>query len=191
MNRWMTNPARRAHSPFICCACSDACRRAGMHLQAEMQSFVAPAMARDSAALLFIAVWGGIVLLAIVLPPHLRVPVLAAVALAFVIRRCGHTRCESRGILARRRLDDLVPRQPETRHGSAVAQSRAVPCTTGADAARHTGRNPVRSDHKMISPLERARLLDAEMRSQRAWLELRCAKCRPPLAVRRGHSCSR
>jgi uncharacterized protein YecT (DUF1311 family) len=49
----------------------------------------------------------------------------------------------------------------------------------------------VRSDHKMISPLERARLLDAEMRSQRAWLELRCAKCRPPLAVRRGHSCSR
>ena len=34
---------------------------------------------------MFIAIWGGIVLLAIVLPPHLRVPVLSAVITALVI----------------------------------------------------------------------------------------------------------
>jgi hypothetical protein len=34
---------------------------------------------------LFIAIWGGIVLLAIVLPPQLRVPVLSAVVAMFVV----------------------------------------------------------------------------------------------------------
>ena len=59
---------------------------AGIALQAEMQSFSSRLQWRViSAALLFIALWGGIVLLAIVLPPHLRVPVLAAVIVAFVI----------------------------------------------------------------------------------------------------------
>jgi uncharacterized membrane protein YqjE len=59
---------------------------AGIALQAEMHSFSARLQWRViSAALLFIALWGGIVLLAIVLPPHLRVPVLAAVIAAFVI----------------------------------------------------------------------------------------------------------
>jgi hypothetical protein len=38
-----------------------------------------------SAAALFLALWAGIVLLAIVLPPHLRIPVLAAVVVAFII----------------------------------------------------------------------------------------------------------
>ena len=38
-----------------------------------------------AAALIFIALWGGIVLLAIALPEQLRVPVLAAVIAAFVI----------------------------------------------------------------------------------------------------------
>jgi len=33
----------------------------------------------------FIAIWGGIVLLAIALPPHLRVPVLSVVVAAFVL----------------------------------------------------------------------------------------------------------
>ncbi len=37
------------------------------------------------AAALFIAIWGGIVLLAIALPPNLRVPVLSGVVAAFVI----------------------------------------------------------------------------------------------------------
>ena len=59
---------------------------AGIALQAEMQSFSSRLQLRViAAALLFIALWGGIVLLAIVLPPHLRVPVLAAVIAAFVI----------------------------------------------------------------------------------------------------------
>lgn len=38
-----------------------------------------------AAAAVFIAIWGGIVLLAIALPEHLRVPVLAGVIAAFVI----------------------------------------------------------------------------------------------------------
>jgi uncharacterized membrane protein YqjE len=59
---------------------------AGIALQAEMHSFSSRLQLRViSAALLFISLWGGIVLLAIVLPPHLRVPVLAAVIAAFVI----------------------------------------------------------------------------------------------------------
>ena len=59
---------------------------AGIALQAEMHSFSSRLQLRViAAALLFIALWGGIVLLAIVLPPHLRVPVLAAVIAAFVI----------------------------------------------------------------------------------------------------------
>lgn len=38
-----------------------------------------------AAAAVFIALWGGIVLLAIALPPHLRIPVLAGVIAAFVL----------------------------------------------------------------------------------------------------------
>jgi uncharacterized membrane protein YqjE len=38
-----------------------------------------------AAAAVFIAIWGGIVLLAIALPPHLRVPVLSAVVVGFVL----------------------------------------------------------------------------------------------------------
>jgi uncharacterized membrane protein YqjE len=59
---------------------------AGIALQAELHSFSSRLQLRLlAAASLFIALWGGIVLLAIVLPPHLRVPVLAAVIAAFVI----------------------------------------------------------------------------------------------------------
>lgn len=38
-----------------------------------------------AAAAVFMALWGGIVLLAIALPPHLRVPVLAGVVVGFVV----------------------------------------------------------------------------------------------------------
>jgi uncharacterized membrane protein YqjE len=38
-----------------------------------------------AAAAIFISIWGGIVLLAIALPPNLRVPVLSAVVLGFVL----------------------------------------------------------------------------------------------------------
>lgn len=59
---------------------------AGIALQSEIQSFSSRLQLRVIAgALFFIALWGGIVLLAIVLPPHLRIPVLAAVVAAFVI----------------------------------------------------------------------------------------------------------
>jgi uncharacterized membrane protein YqjE len=59
---------------------------AAIALQSEIQSFQARLQLRLlAAAAMFIAIWGGIVLLAIALPPHLRVPVLSAVVAAFVI----------------------------------------------------------------------------------------------------------
>jgi uncharacterized membrane protein YqjE len=59
---------------------------AGIALHAEVQSLSARVQLRLLAAgALFIAIWGGIVLLAIALPPHLRIPVLTGVVVAFVI----------------------------------------------------------------------------------------------------------
>jgi uncharacterized membrane protein YqjE len=59
---------------------------AAIALQSEMQSFSARMQLRLIAAgAMFIALWGAIVLLAIVLPPHLRVPVLGVVVAALVI----------------------------------------------------------------------------------------------------------
>jgi uncharacterized membrane protein YqjE len=59
---------------------------AAIAVQSELQSFSKRLQLRLlAAAALFIAIWGGIVLLAIVLPPDLRVPVLSAVVAMFVI----------------------------------------------------------------------------------------------------------
>jgi uncharacterized membrane protein YqjE len=59
---------------------------AGIALQAEAQRLVSRLQLQLlAAAALFIAIWGGIVLLAIALPPNLRVPVLSGVVAAFVI----------------------------------------------------------------------------------------------------------
>jgi uncharacterized membrane protein YqjE len=59
---------------------------AGIALQGELQSFSSRLQFRLlSAAALFLALWAGIVLLAIVLPPHLRIPVLSAVVVAFIL----------------------------------------------------------------------------------------------------------
>ncbi|HET9864947.1 MAG TPA: hypothetical protein VFP37_16000 [Steroidobacteraceae bacterium] len=59
---------------------------AGLVLQAEGQRLIGRLQLQVLAgAAGFIALWGGIVLLAIALPPHLRVPVLAAVIAAFVL----------------------------------------------------------------------------------------------------------
>jgi uncharacterized membrane protein YqjE len=59
---------------------------ASIALQSEIQSFASRLQFRMlAAAAFFFAVWGGIVLLAIALPPHLRIPVLSAVVAAFVI----------------------------------------------------------------------------------------------------------
>jgi uncharacterized membrane protein YqjE len=59
---------------------------AGIALQGETQLLMTRLQLRlFAAAALFIAVWGGIVLLAIGLPPDWRVPVLGVVVAAFVI----------------------------------------------------------------------------------------------------------
>jgi uncharacterized membrane protein YqjE len=59
---------------------------AGIALQSETQSLSARLQLHLAAAgALFIAIWAGIVLLAIALPEHLRIPVLAAVIAAFAI----------------------------------------------------------------------------------------------------------
>ncbi|HUQ12191.1 MAG TPA: hypothetical protein VM146_17915 [Steroidobacteraceae bacterium] len=59
---------------------------AGIALQGETQLVLARLQLKlFAAAAVFIAIWGGIVLLAIALPPDLRVPVLAAVVAAFVV----------------------------------------------------------------------------------------------------------
>ena len=59
---------------------------AGIALQAEIDSFSSRMLLKVVAgASIFFALWAGIVLLAIVLPPELRVPVLSAVVALFVI----------------------------------------------------------------------------------------------------------
>jgi uncharacterized membrane protein YqjE len=59
---------------------------AGIALQSETQLIMARLQLKVLAgAAIFIAIWGGIVLLAIALPPSLRVPVLAAVVVGFVM----------------------------------------------------------------------------------------------------------
>ncbi len=59
---------------------------AGIVLQSETQRLVSRLQLHLLAvAAGFIAIWGGIVLLAIALPPNLRVPVLSGVTLAFVL----------------------------------------------------------------------------------------------------------
>jgi uncharacterized membrane protein YqjE len=59
---------------------------AGIALQSETQLVIGRVQLKlFAAAAVFIAIWGGIVLLAIALPPNLRVPVLSAVVVAFVI----------------------------------------------------------------------------------------------------------
>lgn len=63
---------------------------AGIALQGETQLLLARLQLKlFAAAALFIAIWGGIVLLAIALPPHLRVPVLSAVVIGFVLLAVG------------------------------------------------------------------------------------------------------
>jgi uncharacterized membrane protein YqjE len=59
---------------------------AGIVLQAESRRLVNKVQLQAlAAAAIFIALWGGIVLLAIALPDHLRVPVLGGVVAAFVL----------------------------------------------------------------------------------------------------------
>jgi uncharacterized membrane protein YqjE len=59
---------------------------AGLALQGEAQLLLTRLQLKlFAAAAIFIAIWGGIVLLAIALPPDLRVPVLSAVVAGFVV----------------------------------------------------------------------------------------------------------
>lgn len=58
---------------------------AGIALQSELQTFSSRLQMRLlTAGTLFLALWGGIVLLAIALPPEFRIPVLSGVIVAFV-----------------------------------------------------------------------------------------------------------
>lgn len=58
---------------------------AGIAIQGETQLLLARLQLKlFAAAAVFIAIWGGIVLLAIALPPNLRVPVLSLVVVAFI-----------------------------------------------------------------------------------------------------------
>ena len=85
---------------------------AGIALQAETESFLARLQLQLlAAAAFFIAIWGGIVLLAIVLPPHLRVPVLGGVVGGSSSARWRPC-CDERKCFARSGLHALVPRQP-------------------------------------------------------------------------------
>lgn len=59
---------------------------AGIALQSEIHAFSSKLQFRLlGAAALFLALWAGIVLIAIALPGHLRIPVLSGVVAAFVI----------------------------------------------------------------------------------------------------------
>jgi len=59
---------------------------AGIVLQAESRRLMSKLQLRIfAAAAILIGIWGGIVLLAIALPPNLRVPVLGGVVAAFVL----------------------------------------------------------------------------------------------------------
>jgi uncharacterized membrane protein YqjE len=63
---------------------------AGIALQGETQLLLARLQLKlFAAAAIFIAIWGGIVLLAIALPPDMRVPVLSAVVIGFVLLAVG------------------------------------------------------------------------------------------------------
>ncbi len=58
---------------------------AGIAIQGETQLLLARLQLKlFAAAAIFIAIWGGIVLLAIALPPNLRVPVLSLVVVGFI-----------------------------------------------------------------------------------------------------------
>jgi uncharacterized membrane protein YqjE len=63
---------------------------ASIAVQGETQLLLARLQLKlFAAAAVFIAIWGGIVLLAIALPPGLRVPVLAGVVVGFVLLAIG------------------------------------------------------------------------------------------------------
>ena len=171
--RRKTNPARRAHSPSPVAHARDA-RRCGGHRAAGRDAvvFVAPAMARDLCRV-------------VVHRPVGRYRVAGDCPAATPSRsrpgrghsrirdwrRVGTLRCESRGILARRRLDVLVPRQPEDSTWKCCRAASRSPVRNRRRRQPPRRKKP-RGVIKMISPLDRARLLDAEMRLQRAWLEL-------------------
>jgi uncharacterized membrane protein YqjE len=77
---------------------------AGIVLQAESKRWMSKLQLQMlAAAAIFIAIWGGIVLLAIALPPDLRVPVLAGVVGAFVLGAVAalvvaHRKAAGRGV---------------------------------------------------------------------------------------------
>ena len=142
---------------------------AGIVLQGESNRMLSAAAAATAGARrrCFIAIWGGIVLLAIALPPNLRVPVLSGVVGAFVLAAVVGRSCKPAAW-------SPVARSARCTGSSTLKRDLEVLSRTLAEsqAAPATGTETTRGARPMISPLERARMLDAEMQLQRAWLEL-------------------
>jgi uncharacterized membrane protein YqjE len=124
---------------------------AGIALQSEIQSFSSRLQLRViAAALFFIALWGGIVLLAIVLPPNLRIPVLAAVVAAFVIggvwaHLAANRAVASRDIGSMTWFLDNLKLDVEVLSRS-LAQSRARQASQSPPPPAATPEDPTRSD---------------------------------------------
>jgi uncharacterized membrane protein YqjE len=92
---------------------------AGIALDTEIQSITSRVQLNLLAAgALFLAIWGGIVLLAIALPEPARIPVLSGVIVAFVIaaiwaQRAAKRRAESQGVGSMRWFLDGLKRDLE------------------------------------------------------------------------------
>lgn len=107
---------------------------AGIVLQSESQRLVSRLQLQLLAAAAgFIAIWGGIVLLAIALPPNLRIPVLSGVVAAFVLAALWAV-LRARGMIAGREagslswfLDSLKLDLEVLARSLAPAQAQVVP----------------------------------------------------------------
>lgn len=92
---------------------------AGIVLQAESQRLMSRLQLQLlAAAAVFIAIWGGIVLLAIALPEPARIPVLAGVIVAFIVaaiwaQLAAKRRAESQGVGSMRWFLDGLKRDLE------------------------------------------------------------------------------
>jgi uncharacterized membrane protein YqjE len=117
---------------------------AGIALQGETQLVLARLQLKLlSAAALFIAIWGGIVLLAIALPPNLRVPVLSGVVVAFVLlaiaaHLIGRRKASSNEVGSMRWFLDSLRQDLEVlSRGLARGQQSAPPRANSSRSAPH------------------------------------------------------
>jgi uncharacterized membrane protein YqjE len=123
---------------------------AGIVLQSESQRLVSRLQLHLlAAAAIFIAIWGGIVLLAIALPPNLRIPVLSGVVAAFVLAAVWCV-LRARRMIAGREvgslswfLDSLKLDLEVLARSLAQAQAQAVPPPQAPGPPSETDRSQV------------------------------------------------